>query len=188
MDTPVFRKDIIQPKRVDGYWIETFKLDPKDELPGLIVYATYEEKAIILLTLHSYGLDTGIVEFLDNPLNERPSYQDSDRIIVPETANKPAAETHEPENKVTGWKATRIAHLDSPVAVAVADVDNDGSNDLIICYNYGNDFIDCNPKGGYIAWLKNPGRANLDHGDWDLHYIGRWPAMHRLKVGYFTQR
>ncbi len=85
------------------------------------------------------------------------------------------------------WPSTQIAKLDSPVAVTVADVDGDGKDDVIICYNYGEDFINCDPNGGFIAWLQNPGRENLG-APWTCRYIGRWPAMHRLKAGFFTQR
>lgn len=205
MLSPVFRKDIVQSKREDGYWLETFKLDPNDVAPGLIAYAIFNDKAIISLTLRRYGLDTGIVEFLDNPLNTRTSCYSPDWVVLSKTAqlqsssegsvkrylkvsNAPIAEMIKSTNETIDWEATKIAQLDSPVAVAVADVDNDGLNDLIMCYNYGKDFINCDPKGGYIAWLKNPGRAKLGHDVWNLHYIGRWPAMHRLKAGYFTQR
>ena len=94
-------------------------------------------------------------------------------------------------NLAAGWSSTLIAKLDSPVAVFVVDVDGDGRDDIIICYNYGEDFINCNPNGGYIAWLENPGRDKQGQPikeAWVKHYIGRWPAMHRLKAGFFTQR
>lgn len=49
--------------------------------------------------------------------------------------------------------------------------------------------LDCDPVGGYISWLENPGREGLKDGkEWTMRFIGRWPAMHRLKAGYFTQR
>ena len=156
------------------------------------------------LILNSYGLDTGSVEFFDNPIN-RTSHPQSEWVLVSEFAPSELrskwdvescsqdpvtslANAFQSSETSSNWKLTKIAQLDSPVAVTVADVDGDGLDDLIICYNYGKDFIDCNPEGGYIAWLKNPGRSKLDRGVWDRHYIGRWPAMHRLKAGYFTQR
>ena len=157
-----------------------------------------------VLNSYSYGLDTGTVEFFDNPINQI-SHEENDWVLVPESPPsgmrgrcslelhsqeqpKPLLDGHHPSAESSDWNVTKIAQLDSPVAVAVADVDGDGLDDLIICYNYGQDFIDCNPKGGHIVWLKNPGRINLRHGVWTRHYIGRWPAMHRLKAGHFTQR
>lgn len=47
--------------------------------------------------------------------------------------------------------------------------------------------LDSKIEAGYISWLENPGREGLGK-PWVAHYIGRWPAMHRVKVGYFTQR
>ncbi|KAL9611244.1 MAG: hypothetical protein Q9167_004098 [Letrouitia subvulpina] len=171
MICPKFREEIVQKHRKDGYWIETFKLDPCDQAPGLI----------------GYGLDQGRVEFLDNPANNVAHQQnDSDWDIVLDTSlDSLRRDSHSDE---TGWPAIQIRRFDSPVAITVVDVDGDGLDDIIICYNYGKDFIDCNPNGGDIAWLKNPGREKLGQDPWILHYIGRWPAMHRLKAGYFTQR
>ncbi|KAK8066200.1 hypothetical protein PG997_012947 [Apiospora hydei] len=49
--------------------------------------------------------------------------------------------------------------------------------------------LECDPKGGHIVWLENPGRDKLkDGGLWKEHYVGRWPAMHRIKIGHFTQK
>lgn len=66
------------------------------------------------------------------------------------------------------------------------DITGDGYNDLIVGYEYGETMINCNPTGGVIAWLENP-RDN-PAAKWKEHFIGRWPAMHRLATGYFTQR
>ena len=41
MAAPRFQKDIVQSKRKDGYWIETFRLDPGDKAAGLIAYAKH---------------------------------------------------------------------------------------------------------------------------------------------------
>jgi hypothetical protein len=55
--------------------------------------------------------------------------------------------------------------------------------------------LKCDPKGGWITWLENPGRDNLkkhaqdaSHNHWKQRDIGRWPAMHRMRAGYFTQK
>jgi hypothetical protein len=42
----------------------------------------------------------------------------------------------------------------------------------------------CDPEGGKIDWLENPGKID---GEWKRRYIGRSTAMHRLRLGYFTQ-
>ncbi|KAJ6070610.1 hypothetical protein N7467_011929 [Penicillium canescens] len=46
--------------------------------------------------------------------------------------------------------------------------------------------IDSDPKGGHVVWLENPG--NDPSATWQEHFIGRWPTVHRLATGYFTQR
>ena len=60
--------------------------------------------------------------------------------------------------------------------------------DLVICHDYGPFMLECNMQGGLVTWLENPGRAGLNDGHWKERYIGRWPAMHRLKAGFFTQK
>ncbi len=86
--------------------------------------------------------------------------------------------------KNPGWKKTQITKYLGPVGMHYADVNGDGWNDIIICYQYGQTMINCDPNGGKIVWLENPGRSNRD---WVARYIGRATSMHRLKVGYFTQ-
>lgn len=41
LPTPAFTKSVVQDDRTDGYWIETFWVDPRDKVPGLIGYACY---------------------------------------------------------------------------------------------------------------------------------------------------
>lgn len=61
--------------------------------------------------------------------------------------------------------------------------------DLIVCHHYGPNMKDCDMKGGWVSWLENPGRDRLDNNEeWVKRNIGRWPAMHRLRAGFFTQR
>jgi hypothetical protein len=86
------------------------------------------------------------------------------------------------ENPV--WKKHRIAQLAGPVGMHHCDIDDDGWMDIVICYEYGASMIDCDPHGGKIIWLQNP---RTPDGQWSSHYIGRATAMHRLKVGFFTQ-
>lgn len=64
------------------------------------------------------------------------------------------------------------------------DINKNGRDDLVICYQYGNTMDDCDPLGGKIDWLENPGEGQ---GEWKRHYVGRSVAMHRLKLGFFTQ-
>ena len=80
-----------------------------------------------------------------------------------------------------------IGKFVSPVAVVAYDITKNGLMDLIICHDYGS-MLECNMKGGWISWLENPGRDKLGDGFWKQRKIGRWPAMYRLKAGYFTQR
>ncbi|OIW23856.1 hypothetical protein CONLIGDRAFT_657440 [Coniochaeta ligniaria NRRL 30616] len=100
------------------------------------------------------------------------------------------------DDKVPGpWTKYEIAKFDSPVAVVAVDVSGDGLTDVIVCHDYGPFMLECYPQGGWITWLENPGRDNLkkdpeDPADnhWKQRDIGRWPAMHRLRAGYFTQK
>jgi hypothetical protein len=91
-----------------------------------------------------------------------------------------------PNTATEPGKPTLIKKLDSPLAMDQADITGNGYKDIIICYQYGRTQLDTDPEGGKIAWLENPGQ-NIDKKPWTLHYVGRSPAMHRLKVGHFTQ-
>ncbi|CAF1460644.1 unnamed protein product [Rotaria sp. Silwood1] len=81
---------------------------------------------------------------------------------------------------------TLIQKFNGPVAMDQADITGDGLNDILICFQYGNTMLDSDPEGGKIVWLENPGR-NVDKDLWKMHYVGRSTAMHRFKVGHFTQ-
>ncbi|CAF1283973.1 unnamed protein product [Rotaria sp. Silwood1] len=83
-------------------------------------------------------------------------------------------------------QTTLIQKLNGPVAMDQADITGNGINDIIICYQYGNTMLDTDPEGGKIVWLENPGQ-NIVNNLWEMHYVGKSTAMHRLKVGHFTQ-
>lgn len=82
------------------------------------------------------------------------------------------------------WVKTPIVKLDGPVGMHHADINGDGFMDVVICHKYGKTMVECDPDGGKIIWLENPGTTD---GEWKRHYIGKITAMHRLRVGYFTQ-
>ncbi len=82
------------------------------------------------------------------------------------------------------WKKTLLATFPGPVGMHHGDVDRDGKLDIVICYQYGQTMVMCDPEGGKIDWMKNPGSID---GKWERRYIGRSTAMHRVKVGHFTQ-
>jgi hypothetical protein len=83
-------------------------------------------------------------------------------------------------------KGTLIQKLDGPVAIDQADITNDGFNDIIVCFQYGKSMLDTDPTGGKIVWLESPGQNN-DNKPWKSHYVGKSTAMHRLRIGHFTQ-
>ncbi|KAK7413087.1 hypothetical protein QQX98_008035 [Neonectria punicea] len=153
--TPSFSDSIIDDKRTDGYWVETFKFDKDDSVPGII----------------TSGIDSGNVEYIENP------------IAAARVADKNAtADVTQP------WKKHLVAHIDGPVAICGWDLTGNGLTDLIITHNYGPSLLEADQEGGWISWLENPGRDNLHKGEWKRRTIGRWPAMHRIKLGHFTQK
>ncbi|KAF6826525.1 hypothetical protein CMUS01_09390 [Colletotrichum musicola] len=158
---PSFAKTIIENDRKDGYWVETFHF-ANGEVPGLL----------------ASGLASGDVEFLENP------------VAAAKYRAQTAGEEFDPSTvNISGeWKKHLIAKFSGPVAVVTADITNNGLTDVIVCHDYGPFMLECDPKGGWISWLENPGREKLGDGEWVVRTIGRWPAMHRLKVGHFTQK
>lgn len=84
----------------------------------------------------------------------------------------------------SGWEKTKIADLKNPIGMHRADITGNGLDDIVVCHDYGRHMIECDPKGGRIVWLENPGDPN---GEWKKHYVGKHIGMHRLRVGYFTQ-
>ncbi|UDD63604.1 hypothetical protein AFCA_010864 [Aspergillus flavus] len=145
---PEFSEKIaIQDGREDGYWVSSFKFAETDKVPGVV----------------ASGLNSGKIEFLDNPRN---------------TSADPNA-----------WTVYQVAKLNTPVAVVPMDITRNGLMDIVVCHDFGDTMIQANMQGGHISWFENPGRDKLEQDvKWTQHYIGRWPAMHRLQAGYFTQR
>lgn len=105
-----------------------------------------------------------------------------------------------PKNKIaredgrsaeTTWDVHDIYPFQEPVSIIAADVTGNGSLDLIVSHQYGPNMIECDMTGGWVSWLENPGREQWEQSgykQWTKRDIGRWPAMHRLRAGYFTQR
>ncbi|KAI1389698.1 uncharacterized protein F4822DRAFT_442905 [Hypoxylon trugodes] len=148
VSVPSFTSSTVQ-KRDDGYWIEAFKFSKDDKVPGLIVS----------------GLNSGKIQFLENPVNAATTSDDGD----------------------SPWKVYDIGEFDTPVASIAVDITGNGLLDVVVCHDFGPTMLDCNMDGGWISWLENPGRKALSDGYWVHRIIGRWPAMHRIKAGYFTQ-
>ncbi|EKG12892.1 hypothetical protein MPH_09991 [Macrophomina phaseolina MS6] len=118
------------------------------------------------------GLVSGVISYLENPL-AAAEYRGKDKASV---------------LKDVEWAKYELGKFDSPVAVVAVDITGNGLTDLVICHDYGPHMLRCDQRGGFITWLENPGRDGLKNGHWKERFIGRWPAMHRLKAGYFTQK
>lgn len=117
-----------------------------------------------------------------NPVNEWnatpiPPPKDEDKDCPPTQPNPGAR-----------WVQITIGVFETPLIVQTADVAGNGRQDLVLCHQYGQSLWDADNTGGHLLWLENPGKEEIMKGtQWNVHYIGRWPLMHRLKVGYFTQ-
>lgn len=68
--------------------------------------------------------------------------------------------------KFSAWTRYEIGKFNSPVAVVAVDITKNGLMDLVICHDYGPFMLECDPKGGFVTWLENPGRETLDKGHW----------------------
>lgn len=88
------------------------------------------------------------------------------------------------------WQRQLIADgFHMPVGAHWGDISGNGRPDIVVCYELyraGGRINDPDPEGGKIDWIENPG--TFDSGTrWKRHYIGRETAMHRLRLGHFTQ-
>ncbi|KAH6871884.1 hypothetical protein B0T10DRAFT_611080 [Thelonectria olida] len=153
---PSFGNAVVEAKREDGYWVDTFHFSDKDRVPGII----------------TSGLVSGVVEFLDNPIAE----------------NEASGQAGGAAALTKSWTKHVIGEFNSPVAVLAVNITNNGLMDLVVCHDYGPFMLECDMKGGWISWLENPGPDKLGSGPWKQRKIGRWPAMHRMKAGHFTQK
>ncbi|KAH9999731.1 hypothetical protein F4779DRAFT_622640 [Xylariaceae sp. FL0662B] len=142
VSNPSFSQSVVQDKRTNGYRIETFHFSKDDRVPGLIV------------------LNSGVVEFLDNPANNSGASRD----------DRP-------------WESYEVGKFDSLVAIIAVDITGNGLMDLLLCHRFDPTMLECDMRGGYVSWLENPGRDELrKNTHWTERFIGRWPAVHRLKA------
>jgi hypothetical protein len=90
------------------------------------------------------------------------------------------------------WKRHLLTTgMHMPVGMDYGDVSGKGYQDAVICYELygpGGRIDDPDVSGGKIDWVENPGYPANTQQRWARHYIGRTTGMHRLRVGYFTQR
>ncbi|KAG9089108.1 hypothetical protein FS749_001618 [Ceratobasidium sp. UAMH 11750] len=154
----------IRDKLGDGYWIEAFpfrsKID-KDEGP-------------VGPEVIGYGL----------------GYKDANDKLIPSEVRMYRNPFNEMKSQITPpnqWDYTVIKRLDYAVAATYGNFrPESGLNDVIICHNYGPNMDNLNMDGGDVSLLVNPGDKKKE--DWQMKHVGRFPAMHRLKTGYFTQK
>ncbi|KAL1636192.1 hypothetical protein SLS58_009886 [Diplodia intermedia] len=118
------------------------------------------------------GLVSGVISYLENPL-VAAEHEGKDKASVLKDAE---------------WTKYELGKFHSPVAVVPVDITGDGLTDLVICHDYGQHMLRCDQQGGFITWLQNPGRDGLKNRYWKERFIGRWPAMHRIKAGHYTQK
>lgn len=98
LPTPAFTKSVVQDDRTDGYWIETFWVDPRDKVPGLIGYACYPHAFSTVLIwelfFSRYGLASGDICVFDNPINGGPKAPDGIGSTKPYCLGLPKANCH----------------------------------------------------------------------------------------------
>jgi hypothetical protein len=90
------------------------------------------------------------------------------------------------------WKRHLVTSgMHMPVGMDFGDITGNGWQDPVITYELygpGGRIDDPDTNGGKIDWVENPGYPQNTQYRWKRHYIGRTTGMHRLRVGYFTQR
>ncbi|KAG8729332.1 hypothetical protein FRC12_021050 [Ceratobasidium sp. 428] len=149
----------------DGYWIEAFPFRTK----------AHETEGPVGPELIGYGLG-----YVDKKTKQP----------VPSEVRMYLNPFHEMKNQIappTEWAHTSIATLQNAVACTYGNFrPKSNLNDLVICHNYGASMDDLNMNGGDVTLFVNPG--DREQGNWVQKHIGKFPAMHRLKTGYFTQK
>ncbi|CAF2122595.1 unnamed protein product [Rotaria magnacalcarata] len=149
---------VVQLNGHDGSYSPIFrKKTIVENLPGEYWIEPFQANNQSRIRLIAYGLSSGDINFYQNPLFQSEL-----------------------------GETTIIQNLHSPVSINPADISGDGLSDIVICFRYGNTFLDSDPEGGKIVWLENPGQS-IDKKLWKMHYFGKSAAMHRLYVDHFTQ-
>lgn len=85
------------------------------------------------------------------------------------------------------WTRHDIARLHRPVSLDTVDLTGDGTQDIIVCHDYGETLRACDPEGGLVSWLRNPGGIERADGEWTRHEIGQLCSVHRVlavRLGY----
>jgi len=117
-------------------------------------------------------------------------YRDANDKLVPSEVRMYLNPFSEMKNQITPpneWEYTVVKTLDYAVAATYGNFRPDsGLNDVVICHNYGPNMDNLNMEGGDVSLLINPG--NKKKANWEIKHVGKFPAMHRLKTGYFTQK
>ncbi len=151
--TPHFEELLIEDGLKDGYWVEAFDVN-NDSRPDLV----------------TSGLAVGEVAWYENPGNLTQNSTWTKHIIIDGCPQG----TDGCDDKTT---------LSQAVAVAHADIDEDGLIDIAISHDYGGCMFNCGPNDGTISWLKNSGKPDVK---WTKYHIGDLVATHRLVFGKFT--
>ncbi|KAG8718990.1 hypothetical protein FRC08_003912 [Ceratobasidium sp. 394] len=146
----------------DGYWIEAFPFRSKVD----------KGEGPVGPEVIGYGL----------------GYEE-DGKAVPSEVRMYLNPYHDMKNQIVPpdqWEYTVIQTLNQAVAATYGNFRPDsGLNDIIICHDYGQSMDNLNMNGGDVSLLVNPGDKKKPN--WERRFIGKFPAMHRLKTGYFTQ-
>ena len=161
----------------------------------------YRESILILVIVQLFLVKQTVIGQFSSPIFEKQSiaqnlgdgyWIEAIRLNNQQTTNTQLIGYGLTEGHINLYQTTNtttantIEILDSPVAMDQADVNGDGFQDVVICFEYGRTMLDCDPDGGKIVWLENPG-LNANQQTWKKHYVGKSTAMHRLKIGHFTQ-
>ncbi|KAJ1304797.1 hypothetical protein OPQ81_005933 [Rhizoctonia solani] len=149
----------------DGYWIEAFPFrstpDPNEGPVGPELIA--------------YGLG-----FMKDGVPEKSQVK-----MYLNPYHDITKQTEEPPRE---WESVVIQEFDFPVAATYGNFRPEtGLNDVVICHDYGPSMDNLNMEGGIVSYLKNPGNKRPT-AHWEARTVGKFPSMHRLKTGRFTQK